>query len=214
MPETLYLCVNILDRFLSKSSFEVATKDKLKLLGLSSMLLASKYEQRSAIGVYDIEYMAEYSYFPDEICVMEKRILQQLDWILTVPTPYVFLIRNIRASLLSDEDKIMENMAFFFSELSLTHYYVMCDYKPSTIAASAVYCARIILGRYPYWSNELKMCTGYSEEKLLYCVKVMMELCYETCKEGTMEVFKKFSSLNWSRVSCVAQEVLEEAVLS
>ncbi|MCH97806.1 cyclin B1 [Trifolium medium] len=108
----------------------------------------------------------------------------------------------------------MENMAFFFSELSLTQYSIMCDYKPSTIAASAVYCARIVLGRYPFWSNELKMCTGYSDEKLLCCVKVMMELCYETCKEGTMEVFKKFSSLYKSRVSCIAQEIFQEAFLS
>jgi hypothetical protein len=47
MPETLYLCVNIFDRFLSKSNSEVTTIEKLKLLGLASMLLASKYEQRS-----------------------------------------------------------------------------------------------------------------------------------------------------------------------
>jgi hypothetical protein len=46
MPETLYLCVNIFDRFLSKSNSEVTTIEKLKLLGLASMLLASKYEQR------------------------------------------------------------------------------------------------------------------------------------------------------------------------
>ncbi|CAJ2639300.1 unnamed protein product [Trifolium pratense] len=212
--ETLYLCVNILDRFLSKSNYEVATKDKLKLLGLASLMLASKYEQRGAVGVYDIEYLAEYSYFPEEICAMEKHILQQLDWILTVPTPYVFLVRNIRACVVSDEDKIMENMACFFSELSLTQYSIVCNYKPSEIAASAVYCARIIVGRYPFWSNELKMCTGYSEEKLLCCVKAMMELCNDTCKEGTMEVFKKFSSLHQSRVSCVVQEALEEAFLS
>ncbi|PNX58966.1 cyclin B1, partial [Trifolium pratense] len=111
MPETLYLCVNILDRFLSKSNFEVATKDKLKLLGLASLLLASKYEQRDAVGVYGIEYIAE----------------------------------NIRVNCLSDEDKMVENMAYFFSG--------------------------VILGRYPFWSNELKMCTGYSEEKLFCCVK-------------------------------------------
>ncbi|KAK2415613.1 G2/mitotic-specific cyclin S13-7 [Trifolium repens] len=213
MPETIYLCVNIFDRFLSKSNSEVTTIEKLKLLGLASMLLASKYEQRSAVGVYDIEYLAEYSYFPKEICEMEKHILQQLHWNLTIPTPYVFLVRNIRASLVSDEDKIMENMACFFSELSLTQYSIMCDYKPSTIAASAVYCARIIVGRYPFWSNELKMCTGYSQEKLLCCVKVMMELCYQTCREGNMEVFKKFSSLRQFRVSCVVQEVLEQAFL-
>lgn len=210
MSETLYLCVNILDRFLSKIEFEVTTMDKLKLMGLSSLLLASKYEQRSAVGVYDIEYMADYIYTPEEICKMEKLILKELGWILTVPTPYIFLIRNIRACLLSDEDKIMEDMVFFFSELSLTNYSVVCDYKPSLIAACSVYCARFVVERYPFWSNDLKMCTGYSEEKLLSCASVMMESCIQICGDGYMEVFKKFSSLyHQSRVSCIAQEFLE-----
>jgi G2/mitotic-specific cyclin-B, other len=208
MPETLYLCVNILDRVLSKIKFEVTTMDKLKLIGLSSLLLASKYEQRSAVGVYDVEYMADYIYMPEEICQMEKLILQELGWILTVPTPYVFLVRNIRACLLSDEDKIMENMVFFFSELSLTNHSIVCDYKPSLIAACSVYCARFVVERYPFWSNDLKMCTGYSEEKLLSCASVMMESCIQICGDGYMEVFKKFSSLYQSRVSCIAQEFL------
>ena len=209
-PATLYLCVNILDRFLSKIEFEVTTMDKLKLMGLSSLLLASKYEQRSAVGVYDIEYMADYIYMPKEICQMEKLILKELGWILTVPTPYVFLIRNIRACLLSDEDKIMENMVFFFSELSLTNHSIVCDYKPSLIAACSVYCARFFVERHPFWSNDLMMCTGYSEEKLLSCASVMMESCIQICGDGYTEVFKKFSSLYYqSRVSCIAQKLLE-----
>jgi len=209
MPETFYLCVNILDRVLSKINFEVKTMEKLKLIGLSSLLLASKYEQRKAVGVYDVEYMADYIYMPEEICQMEKLILQELGWILTVPTPYVFLVKNIRACVLSDEDKIMENMVFFFSELSLTNHSIVCDYKPSLIAACSVYCARFVVERYPFWSNDLKVCTGYSEENLWSCAYVMMQSCIQICGDGHMEVFKKFSSLYQSRVSCIAQEFLE-----
>lgn len=208
MPETLYLCVDILDRVLSKINFEIKTMEKLKLIGLASLLLASKYEQRRVVGVYDVEYMADYIYMPEEICQMEKLILQELGWILTVPTPYVFLVRNIRACVSSDEDKIMENMVFFFSQLSLTNHSIVCDYKPSLIAACSVYCARFVVERYPFWSNDLKMCTGYSEENLLSCAHVMMESCIHICREGMMEVFKKFSSLYQCRVSCIAQEYL------
>jgi len=150
--------------------------------------------------------MADYIYMPEEICQMEKLILQELGWILTVPTPYVFLVRNIKACLLSDEDKIMENMVMFFSELSLTHYPIVCDYKPSIIAASAVYCARIVLKRYPFWSKALKICTRYSEKKLRSCAKVMMKLCNETCRDGSMDVFSKFSSPDYFKVACVAQQ--------
>jgi G2/mitotic-specific cyclin-B, other len=151
-PETLYLCVNIIDRYLSKFNPASTPTEKLQFVGLTSLLLASKYEERCKI---------HYLHIPmEDVRETEKLILQKLDWNLTVTTPYVFLVRNIKA--LSDEDKIMKNMVFFFSKLSLTHYSIVCDRKPSMIAASAVYCARIVAGRYPLWSNDLKICTRYS----------------------------------------------------
>ncbi|CAJ2631730.1 unnamed protein product [Trifolium pratense] len=213
--ETLYLSINILDRYLSKTEFEVTTQSNFELIGVTALLLASKYEQKSAVGVYDVEYMADYAFTPDEICEMEKIILKKLNWVLSVPTTYVFLVRNIRSCLLPDEDRrIMENLASFFSELSLTQHSIMCDYKPSMIAASAMYCARVVVGIYPFWNNDLKISAGYSEQMLWPCVKAMMELCNDICRDGTMEVFKKFSSLRQSRVSCLAQEIIENALLS
>ncbi|CAI8594043.1 unnamed protein product [Vicia faba] len=206
VAETLYLCVNIFDRFLSKNNFEVLTIDGFKLIGLASLLIASKYEQSNVISVRDMEYIVEYLFTSGEICEMENIILKELDWILTVPTCYMFLGKNLRVCLLSDKDKIMENMVFFFSEVSLTHYSIVCDYKPSVIVASAVYCARIVIGRYPLWSNELKVCCGYSEEELSSCAKVMMNLCNEICKDGSMQVFKKISSLLRWKVALIAKQ--------
>ena len=42
-PETIYLTVSILDRYLSKE--KTATKTNLQLIGVSAFLIASKYEQ-------------------------------------------------------------------------------------------------------------------------------------------------------------------------
>lgn len=206
VSETLYLSVNILDRFLSQNNFEVLSINEFKLIGIASLLLASKYEQRSVVRVRDMEHIVKNSYTSDEIRKMENLILKELDWSLTVPTCYMFLGKNIRVCLLSDRDKIMETMVCFFCEISLTHYSIMCDYKPSVIVASAVYCARIIIGRYPLWSNDLNVCSGYSEEKLRSCARVMMNLCDEICRDGSMQVFKKFSGfLRW-KVACIAKQ--------
>lgn len=41
-PETLYLTINIVDRFLS---IMVVSRRELQLVGISSMLIASKYEE-------------------------------------------------------------------------------------------------------------------------------------------------------------------------
>lgn len=42
MPETFYLTLNIVDRFLS---MKVVPRKELQLVGISSMLIASKYEE-------------------------------------------------------------------------------------------------------------------------------------------------------------------------
>lgn len=42
MPETLYLTINILDRYLSSTDIP---KKELQLVGISSMLIACKYEE-------------------------------------------------------------------------------------------------------------------------------------------------------------------------
>jgi hypothetical protein len=39
----------------------------------------------------------------EQILVTEKAILEKLGWLLTVPTPYVFLVRYIKASIPSDQ---------------------------------------------------------------------------------------------------------------
>ena len=42
MPETLYLTVNLIDRFLEK---EQIMRNKLQLVGVTAMFMASKYEE-------------------------------------------------------------------------------------------------------------------------------------------------------------------------
>ena len=42
MPETLYLTMNIVDRFLS---MKIVTRKELQLVGISAMLIACKYEE-------------------------------------------------------------------------------------------------------------------------------------------------------------------------
>lgn len=49
MPESLYLTINILDRFLS---VKTVPRRELQLVGISSMLIACKYEEIWAPEVY------------------------------------------------------------------------------------------------------------------------------------------------------------------
>lgn len=53
--------------------------------------------------VNDFVCISDNAYAKEQILVMEKTILGKLGWCLTVPTPYVFLVRYVKASLPSDE---------------------------------------------------------------------------------------------------------------
>jgi cyclin B len=60
----------------------------------------------------------------------------------------------------------LENMAFFYAELSLVQY-TMLLYPPSTTAAAAVYAARCTLNTSPRWTDVLEHHTGLAEWQLL-----------------------------------------------
>ncbi|XP_075635773.1 G2/mitotic-specific cyclin S13-7-like isoform X1 [Castanea sativa] len=190
MPETLYLTINIVDRYLSRT---FVSRRELQLVGISSMLIACKYEEIWAPQVNDFICLSDYAYTGAQILVMEKAILGKLEWYLTVPTPYVFLIRFIKASV--SPDKEMENMVFFLAEIGLMNYPTIILYCPSMIAAAAVYAARCTLAKSPYWSETLKHHTGYSEEQLMNCAKQLVDCHVAAAAESKLRViYCKFSN--------------------
>ncbi|KAK4777489.1 hypothetical protein SAY87_017676 [Trapa incisa] len=160
MPETLYLTVNIMDRFLS---VKPVPRRELQLLGIGAILTASKYEEIWAPQVNDLVMIADQAYPHEQILAMEKTILQKLEWYLTVPTHYVFLVRFIKAAV---ADRKLECLAYFLAELGLMNYSTL-KYTPSMVAASAVYAARCTLGMSPLWNGTLKLHTGYSETQIM-----------------------------------------------
>ncbi|KAE9599744.1 hypothetical protein Lal_00045794 [Lupinus albus] len=184
--ETLYLTINILDRFLA---IKVVPRKELQLLGISAMLLASKYEEIWPPEVNDFVYLSDRAYTREQILVMEKIILGKLEWTLTVPTPYVFLVRFIKASV---PDQELENMSHFLSELGMMHYSILI-YCPSMIAASAVFAARCTLNKTPFWNETLKLHTGYSQEQLMDCAKLLVSF-HSTIGGGKLKVVhRKYS---------------------
>ncbi|OAY57925.1 G2/mitotic-specific cyclin S13-7 [Manihot esculenta] len=189
MPETLYLTINIMDRFLA---VKVVPRKELQLVGISSMLIACKYEEIWAPEVGDFICISDNAYTREQVLAMEKSILGKLEWYLTVPTPYVFLVRYIKASVLSDKE--MENMVFFLAELGLMQYPVVIMYCPSLIAASAVYAARCSLDKSPFWTETLKHHTGYSEDMLMDCAKLLVKFHSASAESKLKAVHKKFSS--------------------
>ncbi|KAL0459064.1 UNVERIFIED_CONTAM: G2/mitotic-specific cyclin S13-6 [Sesamum latifolium] len=147
--------------------------------------------------VSDFIAISDNAYVREQVLLMEKAILGKLEWYLTVPTPYVFIVRYIKASLPSDKE--MENMTFFFAELGLMNYSAIIPYCPSMLAASAVYAARCTLNRIPLWT--LKHHTGYSEDQLMECARLLVSFHAGAGENKLKAVSRKYSNPERSGVA-------------
>ena len=67
MEETLYLTVNLIDRFLAVQS---VVRKKLQLVGVTAMLIACKYEEVSVPIVDDLILISDKAYSRKEILDM------------------------------------------------------------------------------------------------------------------------------------------------
>ncbi|OMO81659.1 hypothetical protein CCACVL1_12321 [Corchorus capsularis] len=167
-------------------------KSTVQLQG--SMLIACKYEEIWPPQIRDLVSISDYAFVEKQILAMEKAILEKLEWYLTVPTPYVFLIRYIKATVSLSSDLEMENMVFFLAELGIAHYITVVQYSPSLLAAAAVYAARCTLNRTPFWTATLKHHTGYSEEQLMSCAKLLVAFHQNAAKGKLKGIYSKFVS--------------------
>jgi hypothetical protein len=77
VPESLYLTVNLIDRYLDK---EQVNRQKLQLVGVTAMLIACKYEEIYPPIVRDFVYITDNAYTKEEILEMERKMLQVLDF--------------------------------------------------------------------------------------------------------------------------------------
>ncbi|KAL2897291.1 putative cyclin-B3-1 [Bienertia sinuspersici] len=169
MPETLYLSVALLDRYLSLVTLK---KKQFQLVGLVSLLLASKYEDFWHPRVKDLISISAESYTRKQLLEMEKSILKKLKFRLNLPTAYVFMLRFLKAS---QSGKQLENLAFYLIELCLVDYEAL-RFRPSLLCASAVYVARCTLNEVPVWTSLLGKHARYEEHQIRDCAEMILRI--------------------------------------
>jgi len=193
LPETLYLAVNIVDRFLS--SREVDTY-KLQLVGVTAMFIAAKYEEIVAPSVQNYLCVQDL-YNEDEILRAERYVLKALDFGLHYPNPMSFLRRNSKAD---NYDPLSRTFAKFLMELSLIDHRFLF-FPPSKVAAASMYLSRLILDR-GEWDANMCHYSGYTEEELSDCVDLMLLLLLIPRKNfPSLQLLKKYESKKFMKAS-------------
>ncbi|KAK2974516.1 hypothetical protein RJ640_018681, partial [Escallonia rubra] len=213
VSDTLYLTVSYIDRFLSSHTL---SRNKLQLLGVSSMLIASKYEEISPPHVEDFCYVTDNTYTKEEashcflivlpvyfIVKMEADVLKFLNFEMGNPTTKTFLRIFTRVA---QENSMNESLQFEFlgcylAELSLLDYGCV-GFLPSMVAASAVFLSRFTIQPEMHpWCLALGESLGYEPSELKDCVFALHSLQLGRRGMGLRAVREKYMD---HKFKCVA----------
>ncbi|KAK3146754.1 hypothetical protein QOZ80_3BG0271480 [Eleusine coracana subsp. coracana] len=203
VSDTLYLTVSYIDRFLSSNALN---RQKLQLLGVSAMLIASKYEEISPPNVEDFCYITDNTYTKQEVVKMESDILNVLKFEMGNPTTKTFL-RIFIKSAHEDNKKYpslsLEFLGSYLAELSLLDYGLL-RFLPSLVAASVVFVARLTLDPHTNpWTKKLQTVTGYKPSELKDCVTTIHELQLNRKGSSYMAIRDKYKQHRFKGVSAL-----------
>ncbi|KAF2145463.1 uncharacterized protein K452DRAFT_295097 [Aplosporella prunicola CBS 121167] len=196
LPETLFLAVNIIDRFLSR---KIVQLDRLQLVGVTAMFIASKYEEVLSPHVQNFRHVADDGFTEEEILSAERFVLAALDYDLSYPNPMNFLRRISKAD---NYDIQTRTLGKYLLEIScLDHRFIA--YPPSQISAAAMYLSRMVLER-GEWDVVLAHYAGYTEEE----IKPVLELMIDYLKSPVVHeaFFKKYASKKFLKASIVLRQ--------
>ncbi|KAL8230943.1 hypothetical protein R6Q57_000721 [Mikania cordata] len=200
LSHTLYLTISYIDRFLS---INVLNRQKLQLLGVSSMLIAAKYEEISPPHTKDFSYITDNTYMKQEVVKMEADVLKALKFEMGNPTVKSFL-RKI--TIVAQEDYKMHNMqleflGYYLAELSLLEYDCL-KFLPSLVAASVIFLSRFTLNpRSHPWNLALEQHSGHKPYDLEECVQILHDLQLGRRAGTLVAVREKYKQHQFKRVS-------------
>jgi len=200
LPETLFLTVNYIDRFLSS---KVVSIGKLQLVGATALLVASKYEEINCPSLQEIVYMVDGGYTTDEILKAERFMLSMLGYELGWPGPMSFLRRVSKAD---DYDLETRTLAKYFLELTIMDERFVAT-PPSFVAAGAHCLSRLILNK-GEWTKHHVHYSGYTWSQLRPLVTMMLGCC-EQPRLHHGAVFEKYAERRFKEASTIVQAALD-----
>ncbi|KAB5545602.1 cyclin-like protein [Coniochaeta sp. 2T2.1] len=201
LPETLFLTVNCIDRFLS---VKIVSLSKLQLVGATAIFVAAKYEEINCPSVQEVMYMVDGGFTVEEILKAERFMLSMLDFELGWPGPMSFLRRISKAD---DYDVDTRTLAKYFLEVTIMDERFVGS-PPSYIAAGAHCLARYML-RKGNWSAAHTHWSGYT----LVQLKPLVCLIFECLTDQVMHhwaVYDKYQGPRFKHVSVFVRSEIDK----
>ncbi|PYI15181.1 hypothetical protein BO99DRAFT_262736 [Aspergillus violaceofuscus CBS 115571] len=193
LPSTLFLTINLLDRYCSK---RVVYKRHYQLVGCAALLIAAKYGDKKdrVPTIKELKSMCCSLYDDDMFIQMEWHVLQTLGWTIGHPTVDNFLQMAVMDC---PYDAEVEHLSLYIAEISLFHREFVS--KPSSdLARASLALARCILNRtqprHTEWASQYDSMTLVGLSQQLH--------------QPSQVLSRKYSSAHYSRVSKILEQFL------
>lgn len=202
LPETLFLTVNLLDRYCSR---RIIYKRHYQLVGCVSLLVAAKYGDRKdrVPTIPELQAMCCSNYDNDMFEQMERHLLQTVEWTIGHPTVDVFLEIAVAEDAYDPE---VEHMARYIAEMAMYHKDFVAI-RASVMARAALRLARSILQR----SNASEVKSEEQEDD--FESFTMIELSRHLYRPSQI-LSRKYASSHLSSVAVLLEVFLERLARS
>jgi hypothetical protein len=140
-PETLYLALNIVDRYVSK---RIVFKKHYQLVGCAALWIAAKFEDAKdrVPTVNELCQMCCGAYDESAFVQMEGHVLSTIGWLVGHPTAEAWL----RLACTPAEENRTQHIARFLMEITLFSR-AFVPFRPSQLAAASLTLARFMTGK-------------------------------------------------------------------
>ena len=201
-PETLYISIQLIDRYLAKKNI---SRTKLQLLGTTALFIASKYEEIVYPCLNEFAKITDRAYEKEDILEMEKDILNELDYDITHPSPFRFF------EIISLNYNFAE-VEFFYGCFLMESFLISSNYTkyyPSIIALAVVLLI-LRLKRYENYRDLYNLTDPENQRLIKECAKEIYEFPQKCINYNLNSVMNKYSSQTYH---CVAIYQLENPVI-
>lgn len=198
LPETLFLTINLLDRYCSK---RVVYKRHYQLVGCAALLIAAKYgdKKEKVPTIKELKSMCCSLYDDDMFLQMEWHVLSTLGWAIGHPTVDAFMRMAVKDGIYDPET---ENLTLYILEIALYHREFVSK-QSNTLALSALVLARHILGRPQARANEFGS---------RFCTHTVMDLLQKVHEPSSI-LARKYTSVRYSGVARILTNFLAQKAL-
>ena len=223
--ETLYLCINLFDRYIEKLVKQKKLSEDLNLIAITCLFISSKNEEiyppylKEFIDIFKIKYL------PRTILLKEDEILSALDFQVLITSPLYFLkfFCQFKANYDNKQVEYDMNLCFYGAQFFLEICQIepkFCEMKPSLQAAICLFLSRKFLlsymsNYYRVWTYELAFKTNYSEIQIKKNIKIAVNTINNffgniyTKNFMAMPLYIKYYTNEYSRVSFKLKKIIK-----